>query len=332
MGGIGGKFVTAGLIFISVVGLSSPAGATTIDGQFDRTGPLGAAATFNLTVAGRGGVPPTGAGSVALNVTATNPSAGGYFTIWPTGQGRPNASNLNFVAGQTIPNMVIVPIGAGGQVSIFNETGTTDVIVDVLGWFPTGPSFTGLTPARLMDSRIPPAPPQPPPPVPPAELTFSAGTHLVNATIPPGRYFAINAQSGCYWERLRGLGGSSAEIIANDFLGFAGRVIVDIRASDVAFKFDSDCGQFKSAQPPGSPAAAIAPGSHVVGSNVQSGTYTTSAASGCYWERLSSFDGQSSSIIANDFVSSAGVQYVTISPTDVGFSTDDDCGTWTKVG
>src|SRR6188472_1278391 len=238
------KALVALTIAVSTVGaFGISAGATTIDGLFDRTGPVGAGATFNVTIAGRGGVPATGVGSVALNVTATNPTSNGFFTVWPTGQPQPNASNLNFVAGQTIPNMVIVPLGAGGQISIFNETGNTDVIVDVLGWFPTGPSFTGLTPARLLDSRIPPTPPPPPPP---AELTFSAGTHLVNASIPPGRYFAVNASAGCYWARLSGLGGTLGEIIANDFRGYTGRVIVDISASDTAFNFDSECGQFKS--------------------------------------------------------------------------------------
>ena len=52
----------------------------------------------------------------------------------------PERLESNFAAGQTVPNMVIVPVGAGGQVSIFNETGTTDVLVDVLGWFPIGAS------------------------------------------------------------------------------------------------------------------------------------------------------------------------------------------------
>jgi hypothetical protein len=127
--------------------------APTVDGESAGIGAAAAGATLDVRVAGRGGVP-GGAAAVALNVTATNPTAAGYLTVWPKGAARPTASTLNFVAGQTVPNMVIVPIGAGGQVSLFNgATGTADVIVDVLGWFPAGASFTGLTPARLMDSR-----------------------------------------------------------------------------------------------------------------------------------------------------------------------------------
>jgi hypothetical protein len=129
--------------------------APTIDGLFAATGPIGPRGTSNLTVVNRGGVPPTGVGAVALNVTATNPTSNSYLTVWPTGKDQPLASNLNFGVGQTVPNMVIVPVGAGGQISLYNNTGTVDVIVDVLGWFPTGASYTGLTPARQMDTRIP---------------------------------------------------------------------------------------------------------------------------------------------------------------------------------
>ena len=127
----------------------------TIDGQFAALGPIGQISSTNLTVVGRGGVPPTGVGAVALNVTATNPTRSSFLTVWPTGADRPLASNLNYGIGQTVPNMVIVPVGANGQISIYNNTGTVDVIVDVLGWFPTGASYTGLTPARQMDTRVP---------------------------------------------------------------------------------------------------------------------------------------------------------------------------------
>ena len=129
------------------------AGALTIDGQYESAGRLAAGEVRNLVVTGRGGVPATGVGAVALNVTVTNPAAPSFLTVWPTGAPRPTAANLNFVAGQTVPNMVVAKVGAAGEVSIYNFGGDVDVVVDVMGWFPTGSAYTGLTPARLADSR-----------------------------------------------------------------------------------------------------------------------------------------------------------------------------------
>jgi hypothetical protein len=81
-------------------------------------------------------MPAANVGAVALNVTVTAPTTAGYLTVYPTGASRPTASNLNFSAGQTIANMVIVPIGADGRITIFNSQGNSDILVDVLGWFP----------------------------------------------------------------------------------------------------------------------------------------------------------------------------------------------------
>ena len=50
--------------------------------------------------------------------------------------GTPNASNINFTAGQVITNMVVVKVGTNGQITISNPFGSTPVIVDVVGWFP----------------------------------------------------------------------------------------------------------------------------------------------------------------------------------------------------
>ncbi|MFN8021686.1 MAG: hypothetical protein U0Q03_09195 [Acidimicrobiales bacterium] len=132
--------------------MDSRADGVTVDGSARATGKLLGGTNFELTVGGRGGVP-ADAGTVVLNVTLTNPTASGYLTVWPTGQPRPNASNLNVVPGETRPNLVIVPLGAGGQVSMFLFSGAADVVVDVFGWFEQGGEFRGVTPARLMDSR-----------------------------------------------------------------------------------------------------------------------------------------------------------------------------------
>lgn len=51
---------------------------------------------------------PADAVGFALNVTVTNPVAAGFLTVYPCASGRPVSSNLNYVAGQTVPNFVIV--------------------------------------------------------------------------------------------------------------------------------------------------------------------------------------------------------------------------------
>jgi hypothetical protein len=58
--------------------------------------------------------------------------------VWPDLTTRPLASDLNFVAGQTIANLVIVKLGSNGKVDIYNAAGNTDVIVDVVGWYQGG--------------------------------------------------------------------------------------------------------------------------------------------------------------------------------------------------
>jgi hypothetical protein len=70
-----------------------------------------------------------------MNVTATNTTAPGYLTVWPSGVAQPTASNVNFLANQSVPNMVTAQIGAGGKVAIFNFGGKADVLADAAGWF-----------------------------------------------------------------------------------------------------------------------------------------------------------------------------------------------------
>lgn len=120
---------------------------------------LGPASTGSLKVTGVGGVPQSGVTAVALNVTVTGPTAESFLTVWPAGEGRPMASNLNYQRDQTVPNMVIVKVGASGMVNLFNNVGSADVIVDVAGWYgpedaTAGPRYRALAPTRILDSRI----------------------------------------------------------------------------------------------------------------------------------------------------------------------------------
>lgn len=120
--------------------------------------PAGPGGVLDLQVTGRGGVPSSGVDSVLLNVTVTQPSSNGYLTAFPAGITPPLASNLNFTAGQTVPNLVAVKVGAGGRVSLLNSAGTTQVIADVVGWYsavggPVGSRFSGGVPLRVLDTR-----------------------------------------------------------------------------------------------------------------------------------------------------------------------------------
>ena len=100
---------------------ATAADAGTLDGLYSGTGAVAAGVETTMTVVGRGGVPLTGVGAVALNVTVTEPSAYSFLTVWPTGAPRPLASNLNFVAGQTVANAVLTKVGANGQLGLDEE-------------------------------------------------------------------------------------------------------------------------------------------------------------------------------------------------------------------
>jgi len=99
------------------------------------TGPVGPGGPRNVTVTGLGGVPATGVTAVVLNVTAVNPTAATFITAFPTGETQPLASNLNVPPNDVRPNLVIVKVGASGQVSFNNNAGNTNLIADVAGWY-----------------------------------------------------------------------------------------------------------------------------------------------------------------------------------------------------
>jgi len=148
--------------FRSLVPLISPGrvldtrapGGTTIDGQHQEVGRIAAGATYELPVAGRVGVPSNSATAV-VNVASILPTDAGFLTVFPCGQPRPNASNLNYVVGDQIANSVLARIGTGGKICIYSSA-ETDVLVDVSGFFANFVSLVQLpAPTRVLDTRRP---------------------------------------------------------------------------------------------------------------------------------------------------------------------------------
>lgn len=114
------------------------------------------------------GVPADGVTAIVMNLTVSEPAAPGFVTAWPCGTPRPTASNLNYAAGQTIANLVVVDVmgrAATGSVCLYSSS-AANLIADVTGYFlddqeprPIGGSIVSLdTPQRALDTRTGAAP------------------------------------------------------------------------------------------------------------------------------------------------------------------------------
>ena len=87
--------------------------------------------------------------TVLANLTVTVPMGAGFMTAYPCDVARPNASVINFAAGQTVSTMVPVRSDQHGHVCVYSSV-TTHLIWDQVvatDWYLAG------TPVRMMDTR-----------------------------------------------------------------------------------------------------------------------------------------------------------------------------------
>ncbi len=101
---------------------------------------------------------PDGSTAAVVNLTAANGAQPGFMTAFPCGQPVPNASNVNFLAGEARAVGAIVGLGLGNTLCVVADT-TVHVIVDVTGFYGPAPAF-GPTAVveptagrRVVDSR-----------------------------------------------------------------------------------------------------------------------------------------------------------------------------------
>lgn len=131
-----GYHVSAGTRFVPL----TPARVLdTRDGTGVPAAPLGGGAVVTVNLDGVGGIPKAGVAAVAVNITAIGGTSASFLTVFPAGTPLPNASNVNFLKGQTVPNLAVVPTGGNAsQISVFNSYGSSGgvhVIGDVVGYF-----------------------------------------------------------------------------------------------------------------------------------------------------------------------------------------------------
>jgi hypothetical protein len=132
--------------------------------------------TGSIPTASSGGVVnavvvPVGATAVVLNVTAVNPTAGGYVSLRPgDATGAPTVSTLNVTAGGTFPNGATITVpttGAhAGEIQVWYEAeyttvGSTELLIDIAGYYelassgpagPAGPAGADATVAITQQS------------------------------------------------------------------------------------------------------------------------------------------------------------------------------------
>jgi hypothetical protein len=134
--------------------------------------PLGAASSLELGI--RGAVLKNGVTipddskvvGVVLNLTGVNDlpgSTGTFLSAVPeiTPGVAPSTSNVNLARNQIKPNMVMVPLGDDGKVRIYNNSGSTHVVVDVAGYLISGQDVATrkgrvvplTSPFRVFDTR-----------------------------------------------------------------------------------------------------------------------------------------------------------------------------------
>lgn len=284
---------------------------------------------------------PTAAQSYTGNITVAGNQASGTNTIAVSGTGVAQATfTLSGIVTETPPTTSTVLSGVvvtfldganQGKTATTGADGRYQITGVVNGGYTVTATRAGYTPVALpvgvnghttLDFRLEPIAPR---------TSFGPGQYRVPTDIPVGRYYSDPA-NGCHFARVRSFGGTPSEAIVDQTLNFdAGQWIVDLLSTDGGFVTDANCG-FWFTTPRRGLLTAITPGMWIVGAQITPGTYRAdSSTAGCYWQRVSNFTGAVDAIIASQFVTSAGVQLVTIANTDAGFSATVECGTWTRT-
>jgi hypothetical protein len=113
------------------------------------TGPVAGGTSLRVNLAAAG--VPAGARAAAITVTLTQPVGDGYATVYPCDSAPPLASDLDYLAGGSVPAFTLATPRAGA-VCVFTSA-TAHVLVDLAGWLGASSGFHGVTPVRLVDTR-----------------------------------------------------------------------------------------------------------------------------------------------------------------------------------
>lgn len=143
-------------VTVDTVGYYSSGGASYTplpEGRILNSTSVASKTTKEINVGGNGGVPSSGASSVALEVTESGAAAAGSAVVYPNGSARPTDPDLSFAKGQSVTEMAIGKLGTG--LLVYNNSGgAANFTVNVVGYYSTsGSKFHPITPDRILDTR-----------------------------------------------------------------------------------------------------------------------------------------------------------------------------------
>jgi hypothetical protein len=169
-------------------------------------GKLGPDSSIDVAIGGEFTIPAE-ATAVAVNVTIDEDATlKSFLTVYPTGVPRPNASTNNAEPGLVMSNSAIFQLGTDGKLTVFNQQGSVNVIMDVTGYFlpESGPGTTTTTaPGGTTTTAVPITP----------TFTIDAASYPANGVIQ----FTGTNWTGC---------GDSVNILVDDDL----RKVLPIKA------------------------------------------------------------------------------------------------------
>lgn len=157
----GGGSATPGAEASAGAGSYTPVPGARLFDSRQTGGSFGPGETRSIPVTGRGGIPASGVSAIVVNLTVATPTTNSWMTVWPSGQPRPQVSSINVVHGRTRANLVTVPVGPGGTVDVYNQSGRATVVLDAVGYYaataatPGAPSgfYHEVYPERYIDTR-----------------------------------------------------------------------------------------------------------------------------------------------------------------------------------
>lgn len=118
---------------------------------------LSAGGRVDVKVLGRGGVPKTGVAAVAVNVSVRSSSAPATLRAYPAGASAPAAPTVSVGQRRSSTGLTVLPVGGDGRVSLTTTRGSTDVALDVVGYYRSpglaASLYRPLVPSRVLDTR-----------------------------------------------------------------------------------------------------------------------------------------------------------------------------------